>query len=88
MNLVVGILAGIYLSVGVITYIVVVNVPGASGNNKLFAAAAAAVWPLAIVWTFLFDRWNLLDVLIYGGAVVLTVGIIVWGLLWWIGVLR
>ena len=28
------------------------------------------------------------DLLIYGGAVALTVGIIVWVALWWIGVLR
>ena len=56
MNYVVGVLLGIYLSVGVITYIVVVNVPGVGGGNKLFAALAAVVWPLAIVWSFLFDR--------------------------------
>jgi hypothetical protein len=35
-----------------------------------------------------FWTMRILDLLIYGGAVVLTVGIIVLGLLWWIGVLR
>jgi hypothetical protein len=51
---IIGILFGIYITIAVVVYVVVVNLPGASGNNKLFAAAAAAVWPLAIVWS-LFD---------------------------------
>ncbi len=57
MNIIVGVLVGIYIAVGVIVYIVVVNVPGASGGNKLFAALAAAIWPIAIIYTFLVERF-------------------------------
>ncbi len=43
----------IYLVVGVLAYIVLVNMPGASGGSKRFAALAALLWPLAVVWTLL-----------------------------------
>jgi hypothetical protein len=43
---------------------------------------------LILVMDDTHSRMRVWDLLIYGGAVALTVAIIVWGLLWWMGVLR
>ena len=56
MNILVGILLGVYVAVGVVAYVVIVSVPGAAGANKLHAALAAAIWPIAIIYTFLSER--------------------------------
>ena len=56
MNYLIGVLVGIYLVVGVVTYVLVVNLPGTGGQNKLQSALAAAIWPLSLVWSFLDDR--------------------------------
>jgi len=57
MNTVVGFLVGVYVVVGAVTYIVVVNWPGASGRKKLVAAFAALVWPVTVI-VGLVDEWR------------------------------
>ena len=56
MNILVGILLGVYVVVGVLVYIVLVSIPSAAGGNKLYAALAAVIWPIAIIYTFLSER--------------------------------
>ena len=56
MNIIAGILLSIYVVVGVLVYIVLVSIPSAAGGNKLYAALAAVIWPLAIIYTFLSER--------------------------------
>ena len=57
MNYMVGFLVGVYVVVGGVTYIVVVNFPGESRGKKLMAAVAALVWPVTVILG-LVDEWR------------------------------